>query len=65
MAKLLDAKVVAKRAGMGVRKFRNICRAGLGPPVFNPLDGGIPKYVDENVDAWLKARDDRAGRKAS
>jgi hypothetical protein len=64
MARLLSAAGAAKRAGLGVKRFRAICRSGQGPRVFNPLDG-IPQYVDTVVDAWLEARDDRPQRGAA
>jgi hypothetical protein len=62
MARLLTQPAAAKRAGLGVRRFKQICKAGLGPRVFDPLDTR-PMYVDTVVDAWLESRDDR--RKAS
>lgn len=64
MARLLTQRAAAARAGLGVRRFRAICKAGYGPKVFNPLDG-IPMYVDTVIDAWLEDRDDRPERQAS
>ena len=74
MAKLLTQRDAAKRVGMGANRFRAICRAGEGPPVFNPprvdtagtlINEGRPMYVDTVVDAWLEARDDKQARRAS
>lgn len=58
MARLLSQHAAAKRAGLGPRRFRAICRLGLGPKVFNP-NNGRPMYVDTVLDAWLESRDDK------
>lgn len=58
MARLLTQRAAAKRSGLGVKRFRQICRLGRGPRVFNPTDNGRPMYVDTVVDAWLESRDD-------
>jgi hypothetical protein len=63
MARLLTQRAAAKRAGLGVDRFRLICQRGHGPATFQPLGDERPMYVDTVVDAWLESRDDR--KKAS
>lgn len=57
MARTLSQVKSAQHCGMGVRLFRDICRRGEGPRVFNP-HGGRPRYVDTVLDEWMASRDD-------
>ena len=64
MARLLWQNGAARHVGMGVRLFRQLCREGKGPKVFNP-HGGRPRYVDTELDRWIESRDDRPARKVA
>ena len=54
---LLSQRAAAKHVGIGVKRFRRICRDGQGPRVFNP-DDGRPMFVDSVLDEWQHERDD-------
>jgi hypothetical protein len=58
MATLLSQAKAAKHCGIGVKKFREACRNGNGPRVWNP-DDGRPMYCDTVLDEWLHNRDDQ------
>jgi len=64
MAITLNQKQAAAHCGIGVQRFRKVCRQGRGPRVWNPLDG-LPRYVDTVLDEWMHARDDRHLNKAN
>jgi hypothetical protein len=57
-ALLLNQRQAAAHLGIGVRRFRHLCRKGQGPRVWNP-DGGRPLYAVTVLDAWVAERDDR------
>lgn len=54
---LLCQSDAAKYLGIGVRRFRRICRDGNGPRVWNP-DDGRPMYATSVLDEWQHGRDD-------
>lgn len=58
MKRLLSARDAAAYCGYGIRQFRAIRRAGLGPAEFNP-HGGVPKFAVDALDVWMLSRDDR------
>lgn len=55
---LLNQRQAAAHLGIGVRRFRQLCRSGCGPRVWNP-DGGRTLYAVPVLDEWAAARDDR------
>lgn len=64
MPKLLNQRQAARHINKSVKWFREVCKQGEGPRVFDPLDGR-KMYVDEVLDEWIKSRDDRPQRRAS
>jgi predicted HTH transcriptional regulator len=56
---LLNQTKAAEHLGIGVRRFRQICKAGDGPKVWNPNDGR-PMYAVAVLEEWAAHRDDRS-----
>jgi len=59
--KVASLAQLAQHLGVTAKDLRAVIATGEGPPEYHPAHRTHPRYYVPAADAWLAARNDRAG----